>query len=155
MHCVHVAVVGVPKGVGTGYDMPMGGCGSERTERYAPSGKRKVNSGRLKKLQMLRLTLKRSGASNQVMNALMDGHDGLAAKVRNVANLEYQKLAAAAMGSASAVGLNWDGAMYGGLSVNIGMAVDCISLRAVHLQPIAPWRHFYFFYSFMKHKTQV
>ena len=49
------------------------------------------------------------------------------------------------MKPAPAVGLNWDGAMYGGLSVNIGMAVDCISLRPVHLQPIAPWMHFYFF----------
>ena len=30
------------------------------------------------------------------------------------------------------------------LSVNIGVAVDCISLRPVHLQPIAAWKHFYF-----------
>ena len=53
-----------------------------------------------------------------------------------------------AMSSCNCAGLNWDGACYAGLNVNIGMAVDCISLRAVHLQPIAAWMHFHFSFEF-------
>lgn len=60
---------------------------------------------------------------------------GYAGVARNVRNRLYSRAAAKCMESATAISLSWDGATYGGLNVNIAMAVDCMRKRACYLRP--------------------
>ena len=79
------------------YLLTIAESGSGRSKQWVASGKRKLNAGRLRKMQLLRVTLKRWRTPNQVVNALADGHSGLAARVRNVAVMEYAAMASTAI----------------------------------------------------------
>lgn len=102
------------------------------------SRKRKLARGRTAKYQLLKNSIKRCGAGNSVMDVLASGHRGFAHKVRNVGNASYIELSRDCMRSSTAAALHWDGAMYGGLNINVAIAVDPISGFACHLQPIVP-----------------
>ena len=104
---------------------------------YGPSKKRRLARGRESKLALLRDAIKRCGINNPVMNAL-SGREGYAYSVRNLVNRRYMELSKKYMAPATCAALHWDGAMYAGLNINIGGALDPINLVGCHFQPIVP-----------------
>ena len=67
----------------------------------------------------------------------MSGSAGYSIAIRNVHNNLYGNLQREAHKSTTSSALHWRGASYGGLSVNIGVAVDSFSHASAYLKPMA------------------
>ena len=65
--------------------------------------------------------------------------------VRNLVNAKYLDLAKASMEKATSAAVHWDGAMYGGLNINIAIALDPVNLVGCHLKPFVPPSTIYLF----------
>ena len=99
---------------------------------------RRCRRSSLAKLQLIRRTRGQCGSANTVMDALAECH-GYAALVRNVSNTLYSDLARESFADSRLISFGWDGASFSGLSVNIGMIIDCVTLRGCHVRPgVAP-----------------
>lgn len=104
---------------------------------FGRSGMRKARRSAATKMQALQKASAQCGSKNTIMDTLTDSK-GYAAITRNVSNQLYERMAAQTLSDSCALSMSWDGATYGGLSVNIAMALDCDSLRCCHLKPGVP-----------------
>ena len=104
--------------------------------RSLKSGK-KLRPGVLEKKQLLRQLATSHNRSNaEAMLQVMQSHKGYAAVVMNVSNGLYERAAIISLEQCRALCMSWDGASYSGLSVNIGVGLDCISERAANMRPV-------------------
>ena len=53
-------------------------------------------------------------------------------------NTLYSSVAKELLWDSNSISLNWDGASYGGLNLNIAFALDCEYQHAAHLPPTGP-----------------
>ena len=73
---------------------------------------------------------------NTIVNTLAEGHAGFSAKIQLVSNRLYFEASVRQQHGAKHISYSWGGASYGGLSVNIGHALDVHTLHACHLKPV-------------------
>ena len=113
-------------------------CGDDRkgqiVELTGKSGKRACRRTSLSKLQLLRRLDGQDGSRNTIMQAISGSREYASVVAKVECNL-YSALAKETLGHAIALSFSWDGGGYSGLSVNIGMAIDCCTLAACHVRP--------------------
>lgn len=97
---------------------------------------RRLRRGTVTKTRWLDMMLNHSGSNNTIFNILSDGHRGYSSVVQNVHNSTYSSQTQIAMEGTTAAAFHWDAATYGGLDVNITLAVDCLTSMACHLKPV-------------------
>ena len=66
----------------------------------------------------------------------MSGSKGYAMLIRNTSNNMYTALQQSRHKSTTSAAWNWDGASYGGLSVNVAGALDCDTLNFSYVKPM-------------------
>ena len=86
-------------------------------------------------MQMLQKLLDGCGSKNAVLDALQE-HKGLASVVRNVHIIQDRELQKKVMEHATSASISWDEACYGGLSVNLGYAINGSTGKAAYLRPV-------------------
>ena len=93
-----------------------------------------VRLGPLQKKQILQRLCRTGGQHNAIASGLAS-HKGYAAIVANVRAAHYRANARETMSFSICMSWSWDGATYGGLSVNVAMCVDPLRLVACHCKP--------------------
>ena len=96
---------------------------------------RPVKMGQFQRTELIKRMLKTGGGHSMIANAIY-GHRGYASVVANVKANIYKQKAKAMLQKSACASWSWDGAGYGGLSVNVCFAVDPISLNGAHCAPM-------------------
>jgi hypothetical protein len=91
--------------------------------------------GQFQRTELIKRMLKTGGGHSMIANAIY-GHRGYASVVANVKANIYKQKAKAMLQKSACASWSWDGAGYGGLSVNVCFAVDPISLNGAHCAPM-------------------
>ena len=68
--------------------------------------------------------------------ATLTARSSSASVVRNVSNTLYMEEARRLLSAATSLSFSWDGATYSGMSVNVGMVVDCHTGIGAYIRPL-------------------
>ena len=99
------------------------------------SGTRRCRRSTLTQAQWLDKLVNSSG-SKEVVMATLTARSSSASVVRNVTNTLYMEDDRKLLSAATSLSFSWDGATYSGLSVNVGMVVDCHTGFGAHIRPL-------------------
>ena len=98
------------------------------------TNKRQCRRGVMTKMQLLEKIQNVHGSKEAILSALT-GSAGYFVVYRNVLNRSYVTTQRALLESGTSYTLQWDGANYSGLSVNIGILTDIESKASTYLRP--------------------